>query len=90
MQRTQVPDLHRKPQRAPRFDHIRVARLDPTVGELLDARMPDGGTLRFLRVRCGTGREFALSVPPTMRTAREANAWTYGLTQETYELEART
>jgi hypothetical protein len=63
---------------------------DPTVGELLEARMPDGETLRFLKVRCGTGREFALSVPPTMRTAREANAWTYGLTQETYELEART
>jgi hypothetical protein len=63
---------------------------DPTVGELLDARMPDGETLRFLRVRCGTGREFALSVPPSMRTAREANAWTYGLTQESYELEART
>jgi hypothetical protein len=63
---------------------------DPTVGELLEARMPDGETLRFLRVRCGTGREFVLSVPPTMRAAREANAWTYGLTQETYELEART
>ena len=63
---------------------------DPTVGELLEARMPDGETLRFLKVRCGTGREFALSVPPSMRTAREANAWTYGLTQENYELEART
>jgi hypothetical protein len=45
---------------------------------------------RFLRVRCGTGREFVLSVPLAMRTAREANAWTYGLGPDQYELEART
>jgi hypothetical protein len=42
-----------------------------------------------LRVRCGTGREFVLAVPPTVLSAREANAWTYGLSPEEYQLEAR-
>jgi hypothetical protein len=45
---------------------------------------------RFLKVRCGTGREFVLSVPREMRTAREANAWTYALRPDELELEART
>jgi len=55
---------------------------DPEIGELVEAWLPgEGGPSRerFLRVRCGTGRSFALPVPPEMQTALEANAWTYGV-----------
>ena len=52
---------------------------DPKVGELVEVAIPDIGRERFVRVRCGTGREFALPVPPTMKTALEANLWTYGI-----------
>jgi hypothetical protein len=51
---------------------------DPQVGELIEVDIPDAGRERFLRVLCGTNREFALPVPPNMRTAIEAQAWTYG------------
>lgn len=66
---------------------------DPTIGELLRVRIPaDFGEMeqQFLRVRCGTGRTFALAVPDTCRTALEANAWTYGLSPEDYKPEIRT
>jgi hypothetical protein len=52
---------------------------DPEVGTLVEVNLPDAGPERFLRVRCGTGRQFALAVPPGMKTALEASAWTYGL-----------
>jgi hypothetical protein len=52
---------------------------DPLVGTLLEVDLPDAGKERFLRVRCGTGREFALPMPPTVRTALEGNLWSYGL-----------
>ena len=51
---------------------------DPEVGELVEVTIPDVGRERFLKVLCGTKREFALPVPPQMKTALEANAWTYG------------
>ncbi len=51
---------------------------DPQIGELVEVSIPDIGRERFLRVRCGTGREFALPVPPDMKTALQANAWTFG------------
>jgi hypothetical protein len=38
----------------------------------------------------GTRRRYFLRVPPTMRSAREAVAWTYGLTPEQYEDVRRT
>lgn len=63
---------------------------NPQIGELLSVDLPDVGELMFLRVQCGTGRTFALPVPPDMRTAREANAWTYGLEAEEYSPEIRT
>jgi hypothetical protein len=63
---------------------------DPAIGTLLDVSLPDFERVRFLRVRCGTGREFVLCVPPEMQTARQANAWTYGLEADQYELEVRT
>jgi hypothetical protein len=64
---------------------------DPEIGELLEVTLPDIGTEKFLRVMCGTGREFALPVPPEMTTALEANAWTYGLSLNEFVIpEVRT
>ena len=60
------------------------------IGTLLEVDLPDSPREKFLRVKCGTGRTFALPVPPEMKTAREANAWTYGLTASEYALEVRT
>lgn len=52
----------------------------------IDERRPQ----KFLRVVCGTGRTFALPVPMHLNTAREANAWTYGLDPSEYQPEVRT
>lgn len=57
---------------------------DPEIGELVEVDIPEIGRERFLRVLCGTGREFALPVPPNMKTALEANAWTYGFDVEEF------
>jgi hypothetical protein len=51
---------------------------DPAVGTLLEVDLPDAPGARFLRVQCGTGRDFVLPVPETIATALEANAWTWG------------
>jgi hypothetical protein len=64
---------------------------DPEIGELVEMRLTFAAEMtRYLKVRCGTGREFVLSVPPEMRTARQANAWTYGLEPDEYQPEVRT
>lgn len=63
---------------------------DEEIGELLEAYIPDSGRERFLKVKCGTGREFCIPVPRDMRTALEANAWTYNLSPEDYMPEVRT
>jgi len=63
---------------------------DPEIGELVKCHMPDVGMVSFLRVKCGTGRQFALPVPPEMRTAQQANAWTWGLESGDYTPEVRT
>lgn len=63
---------------------------DPSIGELVDVDIPEIGRERFLRVTCGTGRRFALPVPPHVTTALEANAWTYGLDADAYKPEVRT
>lgn len=52
---------------------------DPEIGELLEVNIPEIGTEKFLKVVCGTGRTFALPVPPDMKTALQANAWTFGI-----------
>jgi hypothetical protein len=62
---------------------------DDQIGELLSVDIPDIGRENFLRVRCGTGRMFALPVPPDVKTAHEANAWTYGLNTKEYQPESR-
>jgi tellurite resistance protein len=63
---------------------------DEEIGELLEAYIPGSGTEQFLKVKCGTGREFCIPVPRDMRTALEANAWTYNLLAENYMPEVRT
>ena len=63
---------------------------DPQIGELVEVDIPDIGRERFLRVTCGTGRRFALPVPPHMTTALESNAWTYGLDGIELQPEVRT
>jgi len=55
---------------------------NPQIGELLEVDLPDIGKERFLRVLCGTGREFAIPVSLyEYNTARECNAATYGWTK---------
>ena len=64
---------------------------EPEIGELVEVTIPEIGREKFLRVVCGTGRKFALPVPPEMTTALEANAWTYGVDETLYkQLEYRT
>jgi hypothetical protein len=64
---------------------------DPQIGILVEVNIPDIGKERFIKVLCGTGREFAIPVPPNMKTALEANAWTYGLDGDVLkQLEIRT
>jgi hypothetical protein len=53
---------------------------DPQIGTLLQVQLPDLPTpSRFCRVKCGTGREFAVGVPPEIATALEAQAWMQGV-----------
>lgn len=64
---------------------------DPEIGTLVEVNIPDIGTEKFLRVLCGTGREFALPVPPEMKSALEANAWTFGMNLDEFVIpEVRT
>ena len=62
---------------------------DPEIGELVDVAIR-GESQKFLRVTCGTGRNFALPVPLEMTTALEANAWTWGLEPNQYKPEIRS
>ena len=64
---------------------------DPMIGELFDVDLPDSGRERFLRVLCGTGRNFVLPVPDTVSTALEAQAWIYQVDEiDIKGIEART
>jgi hypothetical protein len=52
---------------------------DPLVGTLLSVDLPDAPGSQFLRVRCGTGRDFVLPcVNNEFRTALAANAASWG------------
>jgi len=63
---------------------------DPEIGELLEVDLPDAPRSKFLRVRCGTGRDFVLPVPNDMKTAKQANAWTFSLDSRELKPEIRT
>lgn len=58
---------------------------DPQIGALIEVVLPDAGPERFLRVMCGTGREFAIPVPRRLRTAVGAQAWTWGLSAKEFK-----
>jgi len=57
---------------------------DPEIGVLLEVDLPDVGKERFLRVRCGTGRDFCLPVPPDVETALAAQSWTWGIDESEF------
>jgi hypothetical protein len=64
---------------------------DPEIGELIRVTLDyERRDEMYLRVRCGTGRDFVLPVPLEMSTARQANAWTWGLEPRDYNPEVRT
>ena len=53
-------------------------------GELF-ARKTAGDPVVAVLVKCpSTGRDYVLRVPPTMKSAREAVAWTFGMTAKEY------
>ena len=57
---------------------------DPEIGTLLRVDLPDAPQEQFLRVQCGTGRLFAIPVPPDMETAIQAQAWLWNLDLEDF------
>jgi hypothetical protein len=64
--------------------------IDPQFGELVEATIDDRRE-RFLRVTCGTGRRFAIPVPPETKTAIGAQAWIHNLPEKVIRaLEVRT
>ena len=65
------------------------AHPDPEIGTLLECEVR-GEITRFLRVRCGTGREFARAVPPDIASAQSAQDWMWGLAADEYAPEVRT
>jgi hypothetical protein len=53
---------------------------DPQIGDLVEVDLPGlDRKARFLRVLCGTGREFAIGIPPHITKALDAQAWMIGL-----------
>lgn len=71
------------------------ANPDPMIGTLYAGQIPIKETTwrgtsrqlieaRFLKVQCGTGREFMIPVPTTCSTALEAQAWTWGHSAGTF------
>ena len=74
------------------LDELEAKTLDvnpnPQIGTLLEVDLPDSGKERFIRVKCGTGRFFALPVPPEIRTALEAQQWMWN--DPNYQPEVRT
>jgi hypothetical protein len=68
---------------------------DPQLGELVEVNLPgtERGKIRarYLRVRCGTGRKFAVCVPPEINTVLDAQAWMQGLNRSDFAIpEIRT
>jgi hypothetical protein len=57
---------------------------DAMIGTLLEVNIPDIGREKFLKVLCGTGRTFAIPVPPNMNTALQAQAWTWNMEVEDF------
>jgi phage baseplate assembly protein W len=74
------------------LDELKAKQINkdhPEIGTLYEADIPDSGPERFLKVRCGTGRDFVIPVPREIETARQGNAWTYDVSPK-YLPEVRT
>ena len=64
---------------------------NPQIGTLLEVDLPGSGRSRFLKVLCGTGREFVHSVPREVQTAFDAQAWMWSVdSKEFKQPEVRT
>lgn len=63
---------------------------DPEIGTLISVNLPDAPNELFLKVLCGTGRTFIIPVPSGMKTAKQANAWLWGLKEDELLVESRT
>lgn len=48
---------------------------DPLIGTLYEGQIPGATRCTFLKVKCGTGREFVIPTAPGLKTALEAQAW---------------
>ena len=48
---------------------------DPQIGTLYEVDLPDSPGEKFLKVLCGTEREFSINVDSQCRTALEAQQW---------------
>ena len=60
---------------------------DPQIGDLVQVNLPDlREPAKFLRVQCGTGREFAIGIPPHINKALDAQAWIIGLEAKDFTL----
>ncbi len=59
---------------------------DPMVGTLIRCNLPDAPQSQFLRVRCGTGRNFCLPIPEDVTTAIGAQAWMWQVSEAQYRL----
>ena len=59
---------------------------DPACGSLVEVQLPDlDKPSRFIRAQCGTKREFAIGVPPEIKTVVAAQAWLTGLPESQFE-----
>ena len=59
---------------------------DPQIGDLVQVKLPDlPQPAKFLRVQCGTGREFAIGIPPHINKALDAQAWIVGLDPKDFQ-----
>ena len=64
---------------------------DPEIGTLVEVNLPDIGRERFLKVKCGTGRIFAIPVPPDTKTALDGQSWSWGVDKKDFVIpEVRT
>jgi len=55
---------------------------DPMIGSLIEVDLPDAPKTRFIRVKCGTERDFVLPVPNDCKTALQAQAQMYQLSEK--------
>ena len=63
---------------------------DPEIGTLISVDLPGAPDTRYVRARCGTGRNVHYRASQTARTPLEAAAESYGLRPEEYRPEVRT